>query len=905
MIGQTINHYKITSKLGEGAMGTVYRATDTHLGREVALKVLPERFVRDRERMARFQREAEILASLNHPHISMIHGLEEEGEIRVLVLELIEGPTLAERILKGPIPLEEFLRLALEIAQALETAHEKGITHRDLKPANVKITPEGVVKVLDFGLAKVMETELPQPRLANSERLTLEATQEGVVLGTASYMSPEQARGQAVDKRSDIWSFGLVLFEMLTGRGMYAGKSLTETLAAVIHEEPSLEELPKDTPWKLVHLLERCLRKDTRMRLRDMGDARIAIHECLNGEVFAADEELVPPGRQPLWQRLLPWATVPLLAISAWAFRDSLVEEKPVSRFEIPVGKDEILNNNFRHGVTVSPDGKHIAFVSRSREAPFRYRIYLRQLDTWQTIPLEIAGNAIQPFFSADGKWLGFHSEGKLKKFPLEGGRPTTICDHGMFPFGATWGLNNTIVFADGAGGGLWRVSGAGGEPEQISEVDEEAGESSHRLPHLLPGGKEVLFTVRRGRTGDWDKAEIWLQSLETGERRVLLEGGSDARYVPTGHLIFARKATLMAIPFAASSLELTGSAFPALEGVSHSIYLHASYLETGAAQFAFSASGTLAYIKGSVWPEFRHQVVWVDRNGQVESLGLDPAFYSWPRLSPDVSKVALNKRYPSPSIWIYDIVRGTLSKQTFDNIEVFPTWAPDGESFASSSNMNGHFDLFRRIFDLPGKGELLIGGEYDKYVSSWAPDGTHLAFVTENHDISILSLDGSLSTQSFAQTRFAEQYPTFSPDGRWLAYVENKNGRQEVYVRRWQEPGRTYQISTDGGRAPTWAGNGRELFYQVKGESENKMMAAEIRTSESSLSAGLPVLLFQGPYSNTIPIRGYDVSPDGQRFLMVQYDENFADLEEQFFGSRVSVVLNWFEELKRLAPTN
>ena len=918
MIGQTISHYEITSKLGEGGMGAVYRAKDTRLGREVALKVLPEQFARDRQRMGRFQREAEILASLNHPHISMIHGLEEEGEIRVLVLELVEGPTLAERIRESPIPLEEFLRMALEIAQALETAHEKGIIHRDLKPANVKITPEGVAKVLDFGLAKAPEADLVPPELANSERLTLEETQEGLVLGTAAYMSPEQARGQAVDKRTDICSFGLVLFEMLTGKGLYAGKGLTETLAAVIHEEPRLKELPRDTPWTIRKLLERCLRKDPRMRLRDMGDARIAIQECLDGDAVTANEILVPSGALSWWQRLVPWSAVPILAVLAWVVgSDPLVSEKPVSRFQMEVDKNETLDNGFRHGVAVSPDGSHLAFVAKSRAASSKYKVYLRQLDQWETTPIEADGDLRQPFFSPDGKWLGVHwrsEDGhKLKKYPLDGGQPTTICDHNMIPFGASWGPDGTIVFAAGAGGGLWRVSDAGGEPEQITEVDEDAGETSHRLPHLLPGGKEMLFTVRRSITRDWSKAEITVQSLETGERRVLLRGASDARYVRTGHLVFVQEATLMAVPFDLPSLALTGPAVPVLERVSHSIYTFSSRSETGAAQFAFSTDGILAYIGGSVWPEFRHQVVWVDRKGQVESLGLEPAFYQFPRLSPDGSRIALNKMYKSPSVWVYDLARRGFSKQTYEGFEIFPIWAPDGESLAFASPVDGRINLLHRPVDIPGEGKLLIGSEYSQFPSSWAKDGTHLAFVSfvrnsqgESHDILILTMEGSGSTQPFAQTKFDEQYPAFSPDGRWLAYVENKDGKQQVYVRSWREPGRTFQISIDGGRAPTWAGNSRELFYQVvnKGETQ-KMMAVEIRSSGNGLSPGMPVFLFQGPYSSPGPIRSYDVHPDGQRFLMVQYDKTIDDLEEEFFGSRVSVVLNWFEELKRLVPTN
>ena len=389
-------------------MGAVYRATDTRLGREVALKILPEKFVRDRQRMGRFQREAEVLASLNHPHISMIHGLEEEGEVRALVLELVEGPTLAERIAKGPIPVEEALRMALEIAQALEAAHEKGIIHRDLKPANVKITPEGTVKVLDFGLAKALDTEVTKQELANLPTLTLEATREGIVLGTAAYMSPEQVRGREVDKRADIWSLGLVLFEMLTGKGMFAGKSFTETLAAVIHQEPSLEQLPTETPRGIRELLERCLRKDPRMRLRDIGDARIAIDECLSGGVIGLDEVPVSRSQLHLWSRLAPWMAVPLLATLAWLARADSPPERQVSRWEIQLPRDEKLVPGFRHGLALSPDGARIAFTANT-EASFwvprgKQRIYIRELDDWTTVALKEDGRLLQPFFSPDGK---------------------------------------------------------------------------------------------------------------------------------------------------------------------------------------------------------------------------------------------------------------------------------------------------------------------------------------------------------------------------------------------------------------------------------------------------------------------------------------------------------------------
>ena len=617
MIGQTISHYKITSKLGEGGMGVVYQATDTRLGREVALKILPEQFVRDRQRMGRFQREAEVLASLNHPHISMIHGLEREGEVRALVLELVEGPTLAERIAEGPIPVEEALEIALQIAEALEAAHEKGIIHRDLKPSNVKITSEGTVKVLDFGLAKALEPEVTKQELANSPTLTLEATREGILLGTAAYMSPEQARAREVDKRTDIWSFGVVLFEMLTGRGLFAGRSFTETLAAVIHQEPTLEELREDTPWRIRKLLERCLRNDPRMRLRDIGDARITINESLAGDATTLADAPVAIAAPPIWRRLLPWMAVPLLVVLALLLRWLLtpIPEQSVTRFEVPLPEGESVVHLGRHGLALSPNGTRLAFVAGERPSKpgtaSPSKIYLRSLDRWEMMTLQEGGFPFQPFFSPDGQWLAFHwlspdrSEKKLKKLPLEGGPTTTICDLGQ-SCGASWGGDNTIVFAASRVGPLWRVSASGGEPERITELDTEAGETSHRLPHFLPGVRSILFTVTRG-TGvkdQWSKSQIVVQSLETGERKVLIEGGSDARYISTGHLVFVRKATLMAVAFDLASLTARGPEVPVLEGVSYGVNSPGGQMDTAAAQFTLSESGSLAYIAGSSFPQ-------------------------------------------------------------------------------------------------------------------------------------------------------------------------------------------------------------------------------------------------------------------------------------------------------------
>ena len=772
--------------------------------------------------------------------------------------------------------------------------------------------------MLDFGLAKALETEVSKQEMANSPTLTLEATREGIVLGTAAYMSPEQARGREVDKRTDIWSFGLVLFEMLTGNGMYAGKSFTETLAAVIHQEPRLEELPPGTPWKIRKLLERCLRKDSRMRLRDVGDARIAIHECLAGTTVAAEDVLVSPPHRPLSLRLAPWAIVPLLAVVTWAVKpDPAVPEKAVSRFELPAGEDKVIRHSHRYGLAFSPDGTQLAFVASSRVGD-GLKIYLRSMDRWEVIPLQEGGFPSQLFFSPDGKSLGFHwwsqdfSEKKLKRLPLAGGPSTTICDCDR-SFGASWGADDSIIFNCNPGegdGGLWQVPASGEEPQQITEPDEEAGELSHRLPHFLPGARSILFTVTR-RTGvkdGWSRAQIVVQSLETGERKVLIEGGSDARYVPTGHLVFARDATLMAAPFDLASRTLTGAEVPVLEGVSYAINTGNSSRETGAAQFAFSQSGSLAYIAGSGFPESENQLVWVDRSGKAEPVGLDRGDYHQAVLSPDGSTFAFTRH---DDIWTYDLARGAESRQTSRGRNWAPAWTPDGRAISFSSTRTGHSNLFRKVVDSAAEAEPLLPSEHKQLNGSWSPDGNHLAFVQQIpnawDDIWVLSMGDSPTSKVFVDTEFRDMHPAFSPNGRWLAYTSEESGRREVYVYPYPGAGRRITISTDGGQSPVWSGDGTELFYRSDARSDNKMFSVEIEIDEGELRPGKPILLFEGNYNISTPIGSYDVRSDGQRFLMAQmlpWEKRFAKRAEVYFGRKVSLVLNWFEELKRLVPT-
>ncbi len=914
LAGQEIGFYKILSLLGRGGMGEVYLAQDTNLHRKVALKFLTEQFTQDDERLAQFRREARLLASLNHASIAAIHGLEESGGVRFLVLELVEGETLAQRLSRGPLPVEEALAVSRQIAEGLEAAHESGVIHRDLKPANVKITPDGTVKILDFGLAKAAETGGSEA--ANSRSLTMEATREGIVLGTAAYMSPEQARGQAVDKRTDIWSFGLLLFEMLTGKGMYADKSLTETIAAVIHQEPNLEQLPEDTPQKIRDLLERCLRKDSRMRLRDMGDARITIDEYLRGE-GTPEERLVPLTAPPAWRSLVPWAVVPILVILAGAFRpDAPLTEKPVSRWQIPLEQGQVLGS-FRRGVAFSPDGTLLAFVSAA-DASFSSprKIHVRSLDGWTTVPLELGGYGVQPFFSPDGKWLGFHGSAdyekggevwKLKKVPLDGGPATTICDC-RESYGASWGSDDTIVFACSGGARvLWRVSAAGGEPEPITELDEEAHEINHRLPHLLPGAKAVLFTVMRYHNWAWDRAQIAVQSLETGERRVLVESGVDGRYVPTGHLVFVREATLMAAPFDLASLKLRGDPVPVLEGVTQSIHAGNSRLNTAAAQFAFSGTGSLAYVAGSVFPESKAKVVRVDRDGKVKPTNLDRASYSFVRFSPDNSEALVNTLYKKAKILSYDFDRGTSTLETLEGSGSHPLWSLDGKGFVFSSDRDGSPNLYWKSVQSDGEIERLTVSPYADHAVSWNQDGSKLAFLRlgekKSAGIWILQMKGNRSAERFPAGGDFKEHPEFSPDGRWLAYVSDETGSREVYVAPYAGPGRRERISTNGGTSPAWTKGGKELVYW----DGRKMWAVEIAPQGSDLNPGKPFALFTGRYQIVNPVRGYDVTRDGQRFLMVLSEPSEGGYEnrKEFFGNRVDIVVNWFEELERLVPTD
>jgi len=891
LIGRTIGIYRVSAKLGAGGMGEVYRARDERLGREVAIKVLPDIFAGDQQRLARFEREAQLLASLNHPHIATIHGLEDAGGVRALVMELVEGPTLSDRIQQGAVPPDEALPIARQIAEAFEYAHERGIVHRDLKPANIKLTSDGAVRILDFGLAKALEGDAAQADISSSPTLTAAATRAGIILGTAAYMSPEQAKGKSVDRRADIWSFGVVLFEMLSGKTLYAGETAPETMAHVITKDPEWSVLPASTPPRIRALLERCLEKDPRQRLRDIGEARIEIERVLAGaSTQALPAASVVERAAPAWRAALPWALCGLLAIvSAFALWDRVkgppAASPSVKRFVITLPPTGQIGFGPFPVVAISPDGERLALDASIGSS---WRLYLRSLDS--TEPVQVAGteDSNTPFFSPDGQWLGFYGPGKLRKVSVQGGAPITLCDSTEIR-GATWGPDGTIVFARAAPSTLYRVPAGGGTPEQLTKL--ASGERTHKWPSFLPDGKALLFTIEDGTTASAASARIAVLQLNTGKWHTVLEGGSFPRYVPSGHIVFARGPVLLAVPFDAGKLEVTGNPVPLEEGLSINMV-------TGAANFDVSREGTLVHVMGFAGLT-QSDLVWVDRRGATKPLGLPARAYDQPALSHDARYVAIHIVEESNDVWTHDTSRGTLTRFSFQPSEdEAPLWSPDGKRLVYSASVGTEpRAILWKNADGSGAEEVLASPGGHIHLSSISPDGKFLLYTNYEAgslgDMWLLPLEGERKPRPFLQTPFDERDAQFSPDGRWVAYTSNESGPDEIYVQGFPEARGKWQISTGGGYGPRWSQKGQELFYR----SGNKMMAVRY-SSAPAFAPSTPQLLFEGNYGFHPRREGnYSVSPDGQRFLMLKNRE--VDAAQ----SRIQVTLNWFDELKRRVP--
>ena len=901
--GTRVGQYEVTAHIAAGGMGEVYRAHDATLDRDVALKVLPAQLAADPERLARFRREAPVLASLNHKNIAAIYGLEEdEAEgVHALVLELIEGPTLSECIAHGSLELgkadwngwqrgltiDESLHVARQLTEALEAAHDQGVIHRDLKPANIKVMPDGTVKVLDFGLAKALsdDSAIERAEDADSSSPTISAmgTRAGVILGTPAYMSPEQARGARVDRRTDIWAFGAVLFEMLTGTQIFAGQTISDTLAAVLRADVDWPSLPPQTPNGIRKLLRLCLEKDAKRRLPHIGSARLELDD-----VVAATTDETDGTQPPTWKRVLPWAAAGIAVVIAGILTWNLTRPEPeqrVTRLAVSIPQGTELSPATAANIAMSPDGSRLAFTTGQGETA---RLWIREMDQLEATLVEGSEGASEPFFSPGGQWVAFYAGTELKKASPDGGSPITVVDKGNGSNSSgTWGADDTIVYAQSVSSGLFRISANGGEPEQLTAPDTATNELGHWYPQLLPDGDSLLFTVYVAESLEASHTEVL--TLSTGDRRTVHEGATYARYVPTGHLIYPTISnTLIAVPFDLATLEVTGAALPVLEDV--------VFGQDANSQFSVSDDGALAYVPASALSADQ-MLVWVDREGTIRPATEERRRYSQPAISPDGQRLAVRVEDARSDIWVLELERGTLTRVTFtEGLEGSPVWTADGERLLFFSEAGGPaFDLFSSASDGSGEAEELYVHQFDKYPTSLSPDDAFLAFV-ERHsetsfDIWTLPLEQGGELQPFAQTAFDEYEAEFSPDGRWVAYQSNESGRFEIYVQAYPGPGAKTLISTDGGTEPRWTKGGRELVYR----NGAQMMAVEIEGG-AELTLGTPALLFEGDYLAVENGRNYDVTADGEQFIMIADDPDAAE-------PQIEVVLNWFEELRERAP--
>ena len=881
LTGRQLGAFQIGALLGAGGMGQVYRARDTELGRDVAMKVVSPEWTADLDRLARFEREARTLAALNHPHIAAIYGLARADGVRALVMELVEGPTLADRLARGALPIDEALRIARQIAEALEAAHEQGIVHRDLKPGNVALTRNGTVKVLDFGLAKA-SADGSAPDVTNAPTMTVDRTRGGTILGTAAYMSPEQARGQVVDKRTDIWAFGCVLYEMLTGHAAFPGKTLPDTLAAVLEREPNWTLMPATIPPAIHRLLARCLEKDAKRRVRDIGDA-----------AFELGDEQTPPAtvtelrtRAPGWI----WGLAPGLVVFGLALgwtiahlRQSPSVENRTVRLTVspPVGTEFGVDT----GAAISPDGQMLAFVTGSSGTT---KLWVRPLNSLSARELPGTETATFPFWSPDSRSLGFFAAGKLKRVEVAGGLPTEICDVGSGR-GGTWNEEGVVLFNSVNNGPLLRVPATGGTPVPLTTVDTAQGENSHRWPQFLPGGRRFIYFVR---TASLENHWVYLGSLDRPQEKIRLLGSpTNAVYAlgrdkPFGHLLWVRDGTLLAQPFDLEKGQITGEPLTLAEGVG---FGEASRL--GAVSAA--NDGTLVYGGDAI----RHvQLTWFDREGRpVGNVG-PPDEYAGLRISPDGKRVAFRR---GSDVWQIEFARGIPTRLTFRGASD-PVWAPDSQKIAYRGG-SAPPNLFSNRTDGTGAEERLIESHDSLTTQDWSPDGVSLLYLVNSNDLSsksrfdlwVLPMTGNRTPVPFFSTPFREQRGQFSPDGKWVAYTSDESGANEVYVQSFPARGGKLPVSIKGGDWVRWRRDGREMFYIA---ADRRVMSVPVRPSAGSLEIGTPRALFTIPIApfnspTNVGSYAYDVGPDGQRFLAVAPAGDAA-------SPTMTVIVSWQAEL-------
>jgi serine/threonine-protein kinase len=870
---QCLGPYRIECFLAAGGMGQVYRATDTRLHRQVAIKVSSARFGE------RFEREARVIASLNHPNICQLHDVGPN----YLVMEFVEGPTLAERIRKGVLPLDEALAIARQIAEALEAAHEKGIVHRDLKPVNVKVTPGSVVKVLDFGLAKAGEERAAAGDPSDSPTKTISATPTGVILGTAAYMSPEQARGTSVDKRVDIWAFGCVLYEMLSGKQAFHGETTSDILAAVLRAEPDWTRIPA----RVQPLLRRCLMKDPKHRLRDIGDAM----QLVDGAPAP------PPARRP-WAWIAVAAALAIAAAAGWWRAPRPLPLHPLVRFNVDLSPGTRISRNTGSQLALSPDGTRIAFMAT--DADGKPRLATRMLDQAEFVPLSGTDAAFFPFFSPDGQWIGFSADGKLKKVAVQGGAPVTLCDAPTPQ--ASWGDDGNIILALSSGGGLSRIPAGGGRPTPVTELNREKGETAHTWPEVLPGSQAVLFTTR---FVGFEDRNIDVFSFKTGERKTVVRGGFQGKYLAGGHLVYMQQDKLFAVPFDLDRLAVTGAPKLVLEDVRVAGLARSASL-------AVSQTGTLVYVS---WKgELPWSIFWLDSAGKTQPLHSTPGYYFTPRFSPDGNRLAFGMS-TSPGggadIWVKDLERDAPSRLTsLPGMNMWPIWTPDGRNLLFESFGGAAPVMYWIRADGSGEPQPLTDGKTRQLPYSFSPNGNRLVYseaIGADSKIWTAPVEGDPNrgtrvrlgkAELFHQTAYSEGAPAFSPDGRWLAYVSNETGTGEVYVRPIPGPGSKWPISTGGGRFPIWSGKSCELFFL---SPDRRIMVAGYTVKGDSFAVGKPQVWSQKRLLER-PSSVFDLAPDGKRFAIFLYPDGTAEEEHKPTDS-ITVLLNFGDELQRLVP--
>jgi eukaryotic-like serine/threonine-protein kinase len=874
--GTRLESYEVVAALGAGGMGEVYRARDCTLNRDVALKILPELFASDPDRLARFTREAQMLAALNHPNIAQIYGVVESPPIagramtRALVMELVEGEDLAQRLLRGPIPVKEALTIARQVVDALDTAHERGIVHRDLKPANIKVAPDGTVKILDFGLAKKWEPAQDTTSGLSNTPTALDITVSGAILGTPAYMSPEQARGKSADRAADVWAFACLLYEMLTGIKAFRGETATDTLAAIVTAEPGWGALRKDVPPSVQRLLRRCLAKDRRLRLRDAGAVLLELTE-------APGDRTTPPVT-PALER---WAWIGVTALLASAALGTLMFARrpaaaaPELRVEIstPPTEDEL-------SLALSADGQKIVFAAAA--AGGESQLWLRSLDSSAARPLSGTNGATYPFWSPDGRAVAFFADNKIKRIDVAGGPPQTLVSTSPGRGGA-WNTSGVIVFA-ATDGPLRRVSEKGGESTPLTRV-ETPQQLNHRFPQFLPDGQHFLFYVR----GAPEVQGIYVASLDGAPMRRLLDADPATPYYTARHLLFIRQGALLAQPFDVDRLELNGSPFPVAEPIA------VDPVGLGA-PLSVAAAGSLAF-RPTVGGR-RHQLIWFDRKGhEISTVGNpDTATPLHPELSSDGRRVAISRNVNgNVDIWLLETNRGLLNPLTFDAaVDDFPLWSPDGHQIVFTSNRKGAFDLYRKATNGEDGEELLLSAPSFKSATDWSRDGRFILFRMTSpetgYDLWALPIGGDNKPIPIARTNAEERDGQFSPDGKWIAYQSNESGRFEIYLQAFPGPGTKSRISTNGGAQVRWRQDSRELFYVAL---DGQLMAVPIRLDSNSqaVEAGAPTALFRtrgfGGAVRGVNRQQYVVSPDGQRFLI-------NALSEESVVAPITLILNW-----------